>query len=278
MLEKVEVRTDQGVLLILSMEDPTNGLLVDDIEGLGPVKANLVSSSFAQIDGVQYQSSRREARNLVFNVVFRPEYTGESVRQIRKRLYNFFMPKSNVNLKFFVNDLYEGMTVNILGKVETNVPVFFDEEPGAQISVMCFRPDFVDDVVNTLSSMTTFLGTEQTIEYDGEIDSGILFNLMVDRDISDFTIYHTPPDGLARQLTFAVTEPLIAGDVLSISTLQGNKFASLMRGGSSSPILYGMSPYSDWTTLRPGTNKIRVYAEGPAIPYEIIYTNKYGGL
>jgi hypothetical protein len=73
-------------------------------------------------------------------------------------------------------------------------------------------------------------------------------------------------------------EPLIAGDVLTISTVSGNKHATLTRAGSDSSLLFGVAPDASWINLFPGPNYIRVYTEGAAIPYTITYTSKVGGL
>ena len=60
MLTRVEVRNDHGNLLNLSLQEILGGFIVEEIQGLDPVAATIVSSSFAQLDGEQYQSSRRE--------------------------------------------------------------------------------------------------------------------------------------------------------------------------------------------------------------------------
>jgi hypothetical protein len=57
MLTGVEVRTIQDNLLALSLDDPSSGFIIEEIEGLDPVKASVVSSSFATMDGEQYQFS-----------------------------------------------------------------------------------------------------------------------------------------------------------------------------------------------------------------------------
>jgi hypothetical protein len=100
--------------------------------------------------------------------------------------------------------------------------------------------------------------------------------LNVNRALSAFTIYHDPPDGTLRQMDFAAS--LISGDVLTVSTISGNKYANLLRSGVTSSVLYGVSPQSAGPVLQPGDNYIRVYATGAAIPWNIKYTNRYGGL
>jgi hypothetical protein len=275
MLEKVEVRTEQGLLLTLPLQDISEGYSVQDIDGLDPVKATIVSSAFANMDGEQYQSSRREKRNLILTLGLNPNYAVGTVSELRKRLYNFFMPEQRIQFRFFHTDM---PMVEIWGRVETLDSPKFVKEPVAIISVLCFNPDFYNPEPVVLAGNTTSSTSETTHVYPGTVETGILFKLMVDRPLLEFTIYHRPPDDSLRSLTFSTAASLVAGDVVKISTTPGNKYVTLTRSGVDSAFLYGVSPQSNWISLFPGSNKLRVYAEGAAIPYTIEYTTKYGGL
>lgn len=257
------------------LSDVSGGFEVQEIEGLDPVKATLVTSSVASIDGVQYQSSRREARDIKITLGLNPLDGLNTVRDLRKQLYTFFMPKTNVRLDFL--DDVDPM-VSIFGVVESCEAPPFAEEPQMVISTQCFDPDFFDPSAVVVSGFTASDTTEMTIDYEGTVDTGIRFQLNVDRDISEFTIYHKLPAGEIRLLEFV--SPLVADDQLFISTVPGAKGATISHGtgGTPSSILYGVSPYSAWIALEPGENKLRVFAEGAPIPFFIEYTNKYGGL
>lgn len=272
-LHLVEARNVQGTLLSLELSDISDGLLVADIDGLDPVKATLVSTSFATLDGEQFHNARREARNITMKIKLRPDFVTVNARDLRDRLYDFFMPKSEVFLRFYaVGD----PTVNISGIVETCETKLFDQEPVVNISIMCYNPDFVDIDTVSLPGSTVSDTTVTTIEYTGTVESGIVFTLNLDRAESDFTIYHVAPDGVLRQFDFA--ETLLSGDVVTITTTPGSKSAILTRSGTASSILNAVTPQSNWVLLKKGTNTIRVYATGAAIPYTISYMNKYGGL
>jgi hypothetical protein len=273
MITKVEVRTVSGALLTLELEDTSDGIVLEEILGLDPVKATLVSSSFAQMDGAQYHSSRREPRNILLKLGLEPDYITESVREVRTRLYSFFMPKSQIELRFYMLD---GLIVNISGRVESFESPMFTRDPKVDISVMCFDPDFVvlDEI--TLTGDTIDTEIETLVEYEGTVETGIVLILNVDRTLTEFTVYHRPPDNVVRNLDFAAE--LEAGDVVTISTVVGDKYATLVRGATVSSILYGVSPQSNWHQLEQGDNYLRVYAEGAGVPYEISYTPRYGGL
>jgi len=272
MLTLVEVR-GQGGTLGLPMVDPSLGYDVQDILGLDPVKATLVSSSFAQQDGAQYQSARRETRNIQLTLGLYPDYALDTVSSLRKRLYPFFMPKTAVSLRFFMED---GLVVDIDGRVESFESPKFTQEPTVVVSLLCFNPDFIEPEQVVVEGTTTDDVNTLLIDYVGTVESGIELKLFVDRTMSEFTVYHQLPDGTIKTMDFAA--PVVAGDVVTINTVSGSKSAVLTHTGSDSSVLYGISPQSNWLELDTGANAIRVYAEGAAVPYTITYTRRYGGL
>ncbi|QGZ17232.1 minor tail protein [Arthrobacter phage Giantsbane] len=272
MLYKVEIVNAHGETLVLPLGDYSNGYLVKPIDGLDPVKANIVSSGFANIDGEQHQSSRREARNILMKLGLKMGMAG-SVSSLRAQLMKFLMPKAKIRLTFFRED---GPDVYIDGVVETfNCPQFV-KEPEATISIMCHQPDFIDPTIYEVAGVTTFDTLESELVYDGSVETGFEFRIFADRIVDQFVIYQRSYGETINEMLFA--EPLIAGDVLTISTVAGNKHATLTRNGSDSSLLYGIPPDASWLNLFPGPNYIRVYAEGAAIPYTITYNSKVGGL
>lgn len=273
MLTKVEARNDRGMLLSLPLMDVSEGYIIQDIEGLDPVKATLVSSSFANLDGEQYQSARREKRNMVFTLGLEPDYVAQTVKNLRTRLYGHFMPKSNVNFRFFSDDF---PTVDISGRVESFEAPLFAKDPEVKISLLCFSPDFYNATPDIFYGNTVADNSEVLINYQGTVESGIKFRLLVNRPISGFTIFNRSSDNAFRSLEFLA--PLLAGDIVEINTSSGSKGATLTRVGVGTSILYGVSPYSNWLELFPGPNNIRVAATGATIPYTLEYVTKYGGL
>ncbi len=277
MLNKVDVTTNQGALLELLLGDSSDGYSVKDIDGLDPVKATLVSSSFANMDGEQYHSSRRESRNIVFKLGLEPGYATGSAKELRNNLYKFFMPKTSVKIRFHDDDL--GF-LDIEGRIESFDCPLFVKEPEATISLLCYDPDFYEPSPITFDGVTTWMDIiEAEIEYEGSVETGFTFNIVVDQDLPEgLTIFHRAPDNSFSSLEF--DKPLSVGDVLNISTVSGAKGATLSNDLGSNSILYGVTRQSNWINLFPGTNYIRVYVEeeGAAIPYTIQYTNKHGGL
>lgn len=274
MLETVEVRTPQGTLLELPLMGVVSGYNITNIEGLDPVKATLVSSGFANMDGEQYHSSRRETRNIVLTISLEPDYTTSSVQDLRKGLYDFFMPKSLANLRFVMDD---GLEADIQGRVESFETPLFTQDPEVAISLICFDPDFYDADPVVMAGSSVNNSTENVINYGGSVETGVLLELNINQTISAVTIYHRDPAGTLTSMDLQA--PMINGDVVKISTVVGDKYARKTTGGTESSALYAISPQSNWFELQPGENTIRVYTtSGTPIPYTLTYLTRHGGL
>lgn len=274
MITRVEARNKQGSLLSLQLDDDTDSFLVQDIDGLGPVKATLASSSFAGLPGEQLNSRRRETRNIKIQLGLNPDpAASETFESVRSQLYGYFMPASDVMLRFYTDG---GLTVDILGTVETCEPAIFSPEPAMDVSIMCYAPDFLDSTAVQVTGNTTSGGTITPIVYAGHMDTGFVFTLNVNRTLSAFTLYHISPNDDITTLDFAGA--LASGDTLVISTVPGSKGVTLTRSGVISSMLWAVSPQSTWLSLQRGANGFRAYASGAGIPYTLVYTKKYGAL
>jgi hypothetical protein len=280
LLKTLRVKNSRGSVLELPLSDISEGLIVKGIEGLDPVKATLVSSSFANMDGEQYHSSRREARNIKLELALEPDYAVTSVKNLRDQLYKFFMPKTKVLLIFEMFDHHNvsvlGFNLEIEGVIESFENTLFTKNPEVTISLMCFNPDFVDPRLVIFEASSVADLTELDLLYRGTIETGVIFKLRPQWGVNDFAIYHRPPDQTLRIVHFSYK--LMPNDVLEISSIKRAKKVTLIRDGVESSILHALSPQSNWLDLYPGNNKLRVYADGPSIPYSIEYTNKHGGL
>jgi hypothetical protein len=275
-LTRVDVSTPQGDLLSFQLDDEEAAYLIQDIDGLDPVKATITSTAFAGVDGVQFQAARRESRNITITAGLNPNPLTDTVRGLRNRLYAFFMPTTKVDLTFYDD---EGPTVTISGVVEDAPAPLFTQEPAMNISIMCPTPDFLSSTTTHIGDGMTTSGTSgRAISYPGTSKTGTVITLNVNRSLSAFTIYHQPPNDDLRQLDFSA--PLVAGDVLTINSVTGAKGVTLNRGGTVSSLLYGKSPQSSWIELLPGNgnNVITFYATGAGVPYTLDYVARYGGL
>lgn len=279
MFTKVEATNSQGSLLTLQLGDVSGGINVENITGLDPVKATLVSSSFANQDGAVYQSSRRDTRNIVLTLGLDPDPTLNTVLSLRRYVYSFFRPKDQITLKFYVDDTDDSIEDGYLiaGVVESCLSEMFAQEPVINISVMCFDPDFQDPIPVNVTELqsTDIVSTE--VDYGGTTPTGLVFTVNVNQTLSEFSIYFVDPSN--NTWSMDVSASFVTGDTVTISTVPGNKYATLLRAGVTSSILYAVSLQSTWYQFAPGTNRIRLHAaSSTAMPGSFSYVKRYGEL
>lgn len=282
LLSQVNVVNSRGLQLNLPLSDISGGIVVRNIDGLDPVKATLVSSGFANQNGEQFHSSKREVRDIKITLGLQPEDVNMSVKELRDQLYSFFMPQSLALLSFHQESRVDESVVvaeldlNIEGRIEEFLCPLFAQDPVADISIRCFDPDFYSPIPVVVEGYTVSDSTETVLTDVGTVESGVIFELRFDRNVDTFAIYNRLPDGTIRSTNFAF--PFLAGDVLTVNSNPGQKSISVRRAGVDSFILYAMTPDSPWPEILPGDNALRVYATGAGIPYTLTYTAKYGGL
>ena len=258
--------------------------MVREIEGLGPVKASLVSSEFANMDGAEYYGGKRAIRNIVIKLGLDPDFERYSVFDLRKELYGYLMPKSKAELTFtmrnrFTTDIsMQTFKVDIEGVVESLEPGMFSSEPTVDISILCFQPPFVGQKLLEIDSQTVNDFEETVVNYEGTVDTDVLFRLEMFRDMDEgFEIYHRTPSGELKHVYFR-NYNLESGDIVTINSKIGEKFVHVLRNGVEASVLYAVTAQSDWLQLEPGENHIRVNVQGDPLPWRISYMNKYGGL
>lgn len=273
MLSKIEVRNVAvPTNLMLTLEDPTNGYVVTNVDGLDPVPAIISTSSFAQGDGEQYHNSRRSSRNIKLTLSLKPDYTTTTIESLRKNLYKYFMPKTEIILKFYITStIYR----EIIGRVETFETPIFSKDPEITISIMCFNPDFYG--TNTSYDMLSTGGAiGETIVVDGTVETGFELTLFINREIPGFTMYSQQVGTPSQSMT--INKTLYSGDRVVVTTYFGRKAVMLERFIPAESIIYAIAPKETWLTLKPGYNIFRLYVPGTGIPFEINFENKYGGL
>lgn len=278
MLRQVDIEASSGEELSLILGDTSSGIILADIQGLDPVKATLTATNFAMRDGTQHQAARRESRDIVMRMHLDSRYGGGPVAEIRRELYRVFMPKNELHMVFHQDD---GPTVETWGHVEEVAAPMFTKDPGLGVSIHCNDPDLIDPTPID-SSGEGYSGSMQLIdvEYEGSVASGIEFEIDISGagSGSGFVLQQVTPRGDTRRLIFSAALQNL--DTIQINTHPGQKEVSVLRGGISTSILYGLDPQSQWPMLEPGTNKIGVQVTGGTYQsyYEFDYYNRYGGL
>ena len=272
MLERIELVNAANKTLALYLRDDGSGYSLEDIQGLDPVRANIVTSDIATIDGVQYQDSSTDARNIVITVGM--ENTEENtVKELRHGLYSFFMPKTPLTIRFIDDD---GSLVQATGRMETFQAPLFAKNPHGIASVLCFDPAFYTPNPVTKTFQSTAGVVESPVDYRGTLESGFKFEMRMTRPVQEVSIYQTDASGFMRSME--IVFPFQTGDILEVSTVPNEKGVYLTRGAIRSSILYSLASGHAWGSLQPGGNTIRAVVAGLAIQYTMSWYEKFGGL
>lgn len=273
----IEIVNDKQESVSFYLDDPSQPYFVKDVQGLDPVKADITSSSFAAVDGNQFQASRRDSRNIIFKLGYNPDYVSNmTIPQLRRNLYSKFLPKSLVQLKIHLDD---DLVVGNTGIIESFDAPIFTKSPDITISVILFDPDLISDTDTVLNGNTTDNPTTGKINftYEGNTPTGVNLTMVLNRaaDSITFLHYNLVTNNLESMYLYGT---FLSGDELVIATGVGEKGVWLTRSGDTESILYMLDVNSQWIYLTPGLTAFQVIVTGPAIPYTITYRDRYGGL
>ena len=277
-----------------------SGFLIQEISGLGPVKADINVSELSSIDGSIYNSARLPSRNIVFKLVLLESPTIEDTRQ---KSYKYFPIKKRVRLLIETTN----RTAEIFGYVESNEPIIFSRQETTQISIVCPNPYFYSEG----KQITSFTGFErvfsfpfsneslsdkllimgnilknqmQTVLYEG--DSEIGFNIEIHavgtaKHVMIYNVNTLENMKIDTDKLIALTgQPIINGDAIFISTIKGNKSIQLLRDGVYYNIINCLDRDATWLFLRKGDNVFSFDAEegGANLYFRIINQVIYQGI
>lgn len=272
----VEIINTNNEVLSIPM-DESSTYYIKNIEGLDPVKAEIVEGNYGTIDGTQYQSSRRSSRNPVITIGYNADFLVNTIGSLRQNIYSKVMPKAEVTLRFYMDYTDPLHPLEIKGRVETVESPMFVKDPDCQISIICQDPDFILPDPIVISTAIAHNTPETVVTYEGTSDSGFVFKMTANRDLPSFSLIHRTANYIVTNFEYNST--LLNGDILEISTVPGNKGAWLTRAGIRSSVLYHVSKMSGWAKLVSGNNFFKaLYSSGSAQPITITYQRKYGGL
>lgn len=285
MLTKLEVSTPQRPTLHLPVSDePTiNPIQIRNIEGLGPVSADVASLPFGSIDGEAYLGSTVGRRNIVITVGLNPDWEDQTVASLRQLLYTYFMPKLGVTIVFESLHLPR---VSIFGIVESMEPVIFSRDPEIQISILNHDPDFIKttpDVVTGVIGNKASPFSPVVIDYPGTVQTGVLLKLSkapaVAAYIGDIQFKNTW-GGTPEEFSMLGSR-LEATRATLISSVPKNKFVKADPYIGTNPDLFRyVFDTSKWPRLQLGANNIIVTGSAGAVGHlwELTYSVRYGGL
>jgi hypothetical protein len=282
-ITKVEVFSSQPDAPILPLggdmpfDDP---VFIRNIDGLGPVKADIATTPFASGRGELYQGSTTPKRNIVFTLGFNPDWEGlQTIASLRQLLYRYFMPEQWCKLRFVSQEL---PNLDIEGYVESCEPNMFSQDPEMQVSIICPKPDFIEVDATIFNGVVDDGTLEVVFEYVGTIDTG--YEIRVDQtpDVptytGPFTITHT---AFQIEQMFKVDPATVDGiRYFKLSTVTNAKRVSEVykADGTADNLLPAMTTDSVWPILKPGENRFKIAAAQPGLVWTMAYFNRYGGL
>lgn len=278
MIQAITVTNHLGESIRLELKNPqASGMLIKDVKGLGPVKADVNFTELATNDGGLDNSARLQKRNIVMTLIFLESPT---IEDTRLNTYRYFPIKQNVTLTIET----DSRTAYCVGRVEENSPTIFTKQEGCQISIVCGDPYFysagadgdTDTIFYGTVSMFSFpfsnesltenlicFGeirnqTEADIFYEGDAEIGITINMHAVGPMEGVIIYNTGTREMMRiddeKLIDLTGSGILAGDDIVITTMRGNKGIHLFRNGEDINILNALGRPINWFRLSKGHN------------------------
>lgn len=285
MIKAIKITNHLGESIRLELSNPEeSGFVIQKIDGLGPVKANINFTELATNDGAIDNSARLNKRNIVIELVFLPNPT---IEDTRLSSYKYFPIKRNIT--FLVET--ENRICETVGRVETNEPEIFSEKEGCQISIICPDPYFYSAGENGTNE-TVFYGTiplfefpfsnesltenliefgsivnrtEGIISYEGDAEVGITIKIHAVGRVEGLAIYNTGKREIMRindnKLIKMLGSGIQAGDEITIVTVRGKKSITILRGGVETNILNSLDKPINWFQLSKGDNSFAYTAK-----------------
>lgn len=279
MIKSVTITNHLGesVKIVLSEPNPKHGMIIKQIDGLGPAKANINVTELATNDGSLFNSARLNMRNITMQILLT---NAPDIETSRQRTYKYFPIKKEIEFLIELDNRIARTTCH----VESNEPDIFSKDEEMSISLICEYPYFYSAGENGLNT-TVFYGIEplfefefennsleenliefgsienstaKTVKYDGDGEIGIIITIHAVGEARDISIYNTQ----TREHMFIDTNKIeeltgsgiVAGDTITINTMRGNKSVYLLRGGFYTNILNALRKDSDWFQLAKGDN------------------------
>jgi hypothetical protein len=254
---------------------------VRDIDGLGPVKADITTEPFATGDGELLSGDPTVGkRNIVLKLGLNPNWVDQTMSSLRRQLYRYLLPKTWVKLRFFSDDM---PTVDIEGWVETFDPNMFSQDPEIQCSIICPKPDFIEPDATIYTGVVDDGTAELEFEYTGSVDTG--FEVRVQHSVTNVAYTGALHISMQREPEIAqvfTVDPVTidATKHLKLSTIRNAKRIQNVDNsdGVTTNLLMHMTDDSVWPKIQAGTNLFKVSSAENGQDWTLAFFNRYGGL
>lgn len=272
---EAKIENTKGEILTLTQNEVKYQVV--SIIGLNPPNAQINTSSTANLDGAEYNSSKLLPRNIV--ITLKLNGAGTTVENTRQQLYKFFPTKEWCRF-YFKN---ENRNVYIDGYAETNEVNLFENKQTMQISIICPQPYFkaLEEISDDISKITpTFffpfsfgsngattpgiedINTDDAIPFsevslnkitdiynDSESETGVIIDIKVISAINKIEIKNT---GTGESLI--LNYEFLENDEIKLNTNKGQKSVTLIRDGTIYNVFSAIQKGSKFFQLSIGDN------------------------
>ncbi len=278
------------------------GLLITEIEGLGPTGSDIVFTKLVSVDGSLYNTSRLNERNIVIHANFT---WANTIEEARLSSYKLFPLGKKVRIVVET----ENRIAYTDGYVEKNEPDIFKKDTDVMISILCEDPLFMDyngestsDRMSNIVPMFEFeyenIGTslntvfseyvdrnKMIFYYDGESEIGFSLIVHTVGEVVNPTIYfinngESIAIPSARAAAMAGVQSFSNGDDIIITSMPLKKTIMYQHNGVLTNIFSLFVGDVEWPKLYPGDNGFMYTADYGAdnIRLYVKYTALYEGV
>lgn len=281
MLTKLEVLGLRSLVPTLPLtEDGDAGndpIQVLGVNGLGPVKANITTAPFGAYDGEALSGMSVPKRNIVLTIGLHPDWAVQTIEELRQLLYNYFMPKLLVQLRFHSTNF---PVVKIEGYVESMEPNIFVKSPTVEVSIICPAPDFIALEAATITGITDDGSDPTELEYIGSVSTGMMLKVTKAVGTPGEDTIQINLGGEYAPLTFLARGNITDDIYWEMNTQPGNKYVRSVSQslGTITNYLNDISYDASWPMLYPGLNRLSVITPVVGQNWELSYFTRFGGL
>ncbi len=288
MIHSFKITNYLGESMLMELSRPeASGLIINSVEGLGPPKAAINTTDVVTWDGSFFNSARAQERNIVFDLRFTWH---PLIEDARHKTYKYFPIKSLVDIEVTTDRRH----LRTSGYVESNEPDIFNKESGCSISIICPNSYWssIETEIKAFSSIDgafefpfsnesltepllimgeIVISQEEIIRYEGEVETGVIITIVVGGETDQVNIINVQTREEMKIDTDIIatitgeTSPsgygLLAGDLIKINTMKGEKSATLLRAGRTYNIRNALGLFPTWFTLHRGDNSFAYTTE-----------------
>ena len=276
MIKAVVVTNYRGEELRLSLRRPdSQGLVVSDIRGLGPVKSNIYINDLAGQAGGLYVGSNPETRNIVMTLVY---LWAPTIQDARRRVYKYMPVGQEIEFRVETTD----GDYYTKGYVESDEPNIFSPASSTAVSIICpdpywrlgslegyqitpffgVKPMFEFPFSNEEGQKQLIMGemmrhTEVALYYPGDSPTGGILRLQaVGGGVRDVSVVNLTTDVAIALTNYTIPD----GTEVLISSIPGELYARTVVGGTIINLLDNLADRSSWMVVNPGDNRFLVTA------------------